>query len=71
MKKSKTPRKVNLLDIFYYKREKNFVLLMQIHMTSEFIIFDDLSVYKTYIEKNASSHAHVIVYKMKKMNKYN
>lgn len=65
-KKVKCQDYVNLLDVYYYKREKKFCIINANSHDIRIYNFDDLSVYKTYIEKNASSHAHVIVYENEK-----
>ena len=65
-KKVKCHDYVNLLDVYYYKREKKFCVINANSHDIRVYNFDDLSVYKTYIEKNASSHAHVIVYENEK-----
>ena len=54
-KKVKCQDYVNLLDIYYYKREKKFCVINANSHDIRIYNFDDLSVYKTYIEKNASS----------------
>ena len=65
-KKVKVNDYVNLLDVYYYKREKKFCLINANSHDIRVYNFDDLKVYKTYIEKNASSHAHVVVYENEK-----
>ena len=65
-KKVKCQDYVNLLDVYYYKREKKFCVINANSHDIRVYNFDDLSVYKTYIEKNASSHAHVVVYENEK-----
>ena len=65
-KKVKVNDYVNLLDVYYYKREKKFCIINANSHDIRIYNFDDLKVYKTYIEKNASSHAHVIVYENEK-----
>ena len=60
---------VNLLDIYYYKREKKFCIINANSHDIRIYNFDDLKIYKTYIEKNSSSHAHVIVYENEKEDK--
>ena len=65
-KKVKCQDYVNLLDVYYYKREKKFCIINSNSHDIRVYNFDDLKVYKTYIEKNASSHAHVIVYEKEK-----
>ena len=60
---------VNLLDVFYYKREKKFCIINANSHDIRIYNFDDLKIYKTYIEKNSSSHAHVIVYENEKEDK--
>ena len=65
-KKVKVNDYVNLLDVYYYKREKKFCIINANSHDIRIYNFDDLKVYKTYIEKNASSHAHVVVYENEK-----
>ena len=65
-KKVKCQDYINLLDVYYYKREKKFCIINANSHDIRVYNFDDLKVYKTYIEKNASSHAHVIVYENEK-----
>ena len=60
---------VNLLDVYYYKREKKFCIINANSHDIRIYSFDDLKIYKTYIEKNSSSHAHVIVYEDEKEDK--
>ena len=60
---------VNLLDVYYYKREKKFCIINANSHDIRIYNFDDLKIYKTYIEKNSSSHAHVIVYENEKEDK--
>ena len=60
---------VNLLDVYYYKREKKFCIINANSHDIRIYNFDDLKIYKTYIEKNSSSHAHVIVYEDEKEDK--
>ena len=60
---------VNLLDVYYYKREKKFCIINANSHDIKIYSFDDLKIYKTYIEKNSSSHAHVIVYENEKEDK--
>ena len=60
---------VNLLDIYYYKREKKFCIINANSHDIRIYNFDDLKIYKTYIEKNSSSHAHVIIYEDEKEDK--
>ena len=60
---------VNLLDVFYYKREKKFCIINANSHDIRIYNFDDLKIYKTYIEKNSSSHAHVIIYEDEKEDK--
>ena len=57
---------VNLLDVYYYKREKKFCIINANSHDIRIYNFDDLKVYKTYIEKYASSHAHVAIYENEK-----
>jgi len=68
-KKVKVSDYVNLLDIYYYKREKKFCLINANSHDIRIYDFDDLKIYKTYIEKNSSSHAHVIVHENEKEDK--
>ena len=65
-KKVKVNDYVNLLDVYFYKREKKFCIINANSHDIRIYNFDDLKVYKTYIEKNASSHAHVVVYENEK-----
>ena len=60
---------VNLLDVYYYKREKKFCIINANSHDIRIYNFDDLKIYKTYIEKNSSSHAHVIIYEDEKEDK--
>ena len=60
---------VNLLDIYYYKREKKFCVINANSHDIRIYIFDDLKIYKTYIEKNSSSHAHVLIQENEKDDK--
>ena len=60
---------VNLLDVYYYKREKKFCIINANSHDIRIYNFDDLKIYKTYIEKNSSSHAYVIVYENEKEDK--
>lgn len=68
-KKVKVSDYVNLLDVFYYKREKKFCIINANSHDIRIYNFDDLKIYRTYIEKNSSSHAHVIVYENEKEDK--
>ena len=60
---------VNLLDVYYYKREKKFCIINANSHDIRIYNFDDLKIYKTYIEKNSSSHSHVIIYEDEKEDK--
>ena len=60
---------VNLLDVFYYKREKKFCVINANSHDIRIYNFDDLKIYKTYIEKNSSSHAHVLIQENEKDDK--
>ena len=65
-RKAKVQDYINLLDIFYYKREKKFCIINANSHDLRVYKFDDLAVYKTYIDKDASSHAHVLAYENEK-----
>ena len=60
---------VNLLDVYYYKREKKFCVINANSHDIRIYNFDDLKIYKTYIEKNSSSHAHVLIQENEKDDK--
>ena len=48
------------------KEKKKFCIINANSHDIRIYSFDDLKIYKTYIEKNSSSHAHVIVYEDEK-----
>ena len=60
---------VNLLDVYFYKREKKFCIINANSHDIRIYNFDDLKLYKTYIEKNSSSHAHALIYENEKEDK--
>ena len=60
---------VNLLDVYFYKREKKFCVINANSHDIRIYNFDDLKLYKTYIEKNSSSHAHALIYENEKEDK--
>jgi WD40 repeat protein len=53
---------INLLDFYYDKNENKFYVIIANSHDIRAYEFYDLSNYKTFIEREASSHAHVIVH---------
>jgi len=68
-KKIKMEEYINFLDTYYDKKNSKFYILNGNSKNVKVFNFDDLSIYKIYKQKEASSHPQVIIYEDEKNNK--
>lgn len=59
---------MNFIDTYYNKKENKFYIINGNSRNLVLFNFDDLSLYKTYVDRETTSHAYIIVYEDEKNN---
>ena len=68
-KQTKVDEYINFLDTYYDKKEDKFYIINGNSSNVKVYNFDDLSIYKIYIQKQSSSHTEVIIHENKNNEK--